>query len=413
MQSPTIPDTKPVVDHSLGAMRRLRKQTGAALEYLWELSGSVRLARADALLVSGRELETGLPITTAYVGHYDNFAFMMNRVYADHQVLEKQEGIHSLHASRWLSHWADRADLLLADVELLYNLPFRRASFLQIPQWVRQKYRVPATWPEVLGSFRKNTKKTDLRKVRKFGLTYRITRSESDFADFYHQMYVPYLRDRFRDEAIIEPESKVLRQCHKGELMQVLRDEKIVAAVLLHQLEGRLAYVWVGVPDGLPEDLFQGAFSAMYYFTILHGYLQGCHEIDFLGSRPLLNDGLFRYKRKWGTYVEDSPVPRGDIQIRPRTLDGPLQQVFRRNPFIVRGHRGLIGKLLWAERPATEEDLADLHERHFTLGLECLQVVSLAGFTESARAWHESSPLPLEIVDLKGVSQPSAAFCAC
>jgi hypothetical protein len=394
-------------------MRRLRKQTGAALEYLWELSGSLRLARADALLVVGREVETGLPVTAAYVGHYDNYAFVLNRIYADYQVLEKQEGVHSLHASRWLAHWAERADLLFADVELLYNLPFRRSSFLQIPQWVRQKYSMPETWPEVLSSFRKNTKKTDLRKVRKYGLTYRITRSESDFADFYHQMYVPYLRARFRDEAIIEPEAKVLRQCHKGELMQILREERVVAAVLLHQLEGRLAYVWVGVPDGLPDDLFQGAFSALYYFTILHGYLQGCHEVDFLGSRPLLTDGLFRYKRKWGTYVEDSPVPRGDIQIRPQTLDGPLQYVFRRNPFLVRAGKGLIGKFLWGGNPATEEDLVELYEKYFTPGLERLQVVSVSGFTESARAWSEGSSVPLEIVDLRGASQPAATFCSC
>lgn len=412
MQSSPIPEARPIVDHSVGTMRRLRKQTGAALEYLWELSGSVRLARADALLIKGRELETGLPVSTAYVGHYDNYAFVLNRIYADYEVVERQEGIHSLHAPRWLDRWTDRATLLFADVELLYNWPFRRASYLRIPQWVRQKYKVPATWPEVMGSFRRNTKKTDLRKVRKFGLTYRITRSESDFADFYHQMYVPYLRERFRDEAIIEPEAKVLRQCHKGELMQILRGEKIVAAVLLHLLEGRLAYVWVGVPEGLSEDLFQGAFSAMYYFTILHGYLQGCHDIDFLGSRPLLSDGLFRYKRKWGTYVEDSPVPRGDILIRPQALDEPLQHVFRRNPFIVRSGRGLTGKLLWRGSPATEEDLANFHEQNFTPGLERLQVISLSGFTAGARAWVEGARPPLEIVDLTGVPQPAAAFCA-
>jgi hypothetical protein len=225
-------------------------------------------------------------------------------------------------------------------------------------------------------------------------------------------MYVPYLRSRFGDEAIIEPEDKVLRQCHKGELMQILRGEKIVAAVLLHLLEGRLAYVWVGVPEGLPEDLFQGAFSAMYYFTILHGYRQGCHEIDFLGSRPLLSDGLFRYKRKWGTYITDSPVPRGDILLRPQRLDEPLQHVFRRNPFIVRDRKRLVGKLLWNGTPATEEDLAGIYERHFTPGLAALKVFSLSGFQPAARAWVESRSLPLETIDLTSVPEPAVAFRA-
>ena len=47
MHSFTIPNARPAVDHSVGRMRRLRKHAGAALEYLWELAASLRLARAD------------------------------------------------------------------------------------------------------------------------------------------------------------------------------------------------------------------------------------------------------------------------------------------------------------------------------------------------------------------------------
>jgi hypothetical protein len=411
MQSLPIPETRPIVDHTAGPIRRLRKRAGATLEYLWELSGSLRLARADALLIRGREKETGLPLTTAYFGHYGSHAFVLKRIYEEFETVERHEGVHSLRGPRWIARWSDRASLLFADVELLYDRPFRRASFLQIPQWIRQKYEMPGTWSEVLGSFRKNTKKTDLRRVRKYGLTYVITRREKDFDDFYHRMYVPYLRMRFGDEAIIEPEAKVRRQYHKGALMHVLREGEVVAAVLLHMLEGRLAYVWVGVPDGLPADLFRGAFSAMYYFTILHGYLQGCHEVDFLGSRPLLNDGLFRYKRKWGTRIEISPVPRGNILLRPQRLDEPLQHVFARSPFIVLANGGLTGKMLWRGTPATERDLGEMYDRHFTPGLDHLKVYSLAGFTAGARAWAESAGLPVRIVDLSTAADPAGVFC--
>jgi hypothetical protein len=394
-----------------GLARRLRKNAGAVLEYLWELSGSVRLYKADAVLVEGAERETGRPFRAFYFGHYDNYAFVLGRAFSELRVVEKHEGCNSLHVRSWLARHAGDVSLLFADVELLFGRLLPTRDYLAIPQWVRQKYVVPETWEEVLGSFRKNTKKTDLRKVRKYGFEVRFARSEEAFREFYHRMYVPYLSRRFADEVIIEPEAKVLRQCRKGELMHIVREERVVAAVLLHLLGDRLAYVWVGVPDDVDDDLFKGAFSAMYYFTIRHGFERGCREIDFLGSRPLLNDGLFRYKRKWGTHVEDSPVPRGDILLRPLHLDGPLRSFFTANHFVVREGRGIAGQVLLDGEPATRDELAALVDRYHTKGLSGLRVFSLAGFAADAREWAARDEAPVRLFDLSDAPDPAAAFC--
>jgi hypothetical protein len=410
-RSGLIPEVKPTADHSISPARRLRKDAGAALEYLWELSGSVRHGRGDALLVEGTERETGRSLRTAYFGHYDNYAFVMGRLYSRYEVVEKHAGRSAFAASRWLRRLGAGASLLFGDVELLHGLPLARKGYLRIPQWLRQKYLIPDRWEDVLASFRKNTRKTDLRKVRKYGFSYRMSQSPEDFRPFYHHMYVPYLSKRFGEEVIIEPEWKVMRQCRKGRLLHILRDERVVAAALLHQLEGRLAYVWVGVPDDVDDDLFTGAFSAMYYFTILHGYLEGCREIDFLGSRPILSDGLFRYKRKWGTYVEDSPVPRGDILLRPLSFDEPIRAFFRRCPFVVRDGTGLAGKILADDRIVTARDLEAMHEQFDTPGLDGLVVHSLAGFDGTALRWAAPGERPVRLVDLKGEADPAAAFC--
>ena len=405
-----IPEVKPPAGDRINVARRLRRSVGSALEYLWELSGSARLYKADALLLEGRERVTGLPVRSFYFGHHDNFEFVFGRLYEDFEVTEAREGLNSLHARRWLNRFADRASLLAIDVELLYGRLLDCRRYLEIPQWIRQKYTVPDSWDRVLASFRKNTRKTDLRKVRKYGFTYRTTRSEADFLAFYHDMYVPYLRKRFGGEVIIEPEWKVLRQCRKGELMHIVRDGRTVAAVLLHLVEGRLAYVWVGVPEEIDDELFKGAFSAMYYFTILHAYVHGCHEVDFLGSRPLLNDGLFRYKRKWGTHVEDSPVPRGDILLRPLELNAPLRGFFSRNHFVVRDGRGLAGKVLLDGDPADAARLTSVCRQYETAGLTGLQLFSSSGFEADALDWVEGRE-GVRLVDLSGAPDPAGAFC--
>jgi hypothetical protein len=395
----------------IGFSRQLRRKLGAALEHLWELSGSLRLARADAVVVEGHERGSGLPLTVFYFGHYDNYAFVLGRIFSGYRVVEKRQGAHSLFASRWIAKYSERVSLLVIDVELLYCKLLPTRQYLEIPQWVRQKYAVPETWEQVLGSLRKNTKRVDLRRVRKYGFTYRISREEEDFKDFYHRMYVPYLTSRFGDEVIVEPEWKVLRQCRKGELMHIIRDEQVVASVLLHLLEGRLAYVWVGVPADLEDDLYMGAFSAMYYFTIQYGYERGCREIDFLGSRPLLNDGLFRYKRKWGTHVEDSPVPRGDILLRPLQFSDPIQSIFQRNSFIVRDGRSLVAKVLLSDGRTRAKELEDLFEQLYTQGLDSLKVFSLGGFEEGAQSWARDSGKAVRLIDLSGASDPASAFC--
>jgi hypothetical protein len=403
-------ETRPEQDHHVGTARRLRKRAGAGLEYLWELSGSLRHRTLETLLVDGTEPETGVPLRILYVGQFDNYAFTVGRMLTDHRMVERRTGISAFRVGSCFKDSIERAAILVMDVELLYGTMLRRQPFMRIPAWVRQKYSVPGTWHEVLQSFRTNTRRTDLRKIRKYALKYRISRSEDDFREFYHRMYVPYLKKRFDREVIIEPEWKVLRQCRKGELMHVVRGGQVVACALLHRGEGRLAYVWVGVPDGLEDDLYRGAFSALYYFSILYAYERGCSEVDFLGSRPLLDDGLFRYKRKWGTRVEDSPVPRGDILIRPLRFDASVRSTFRRLQYIVRDGAGLAGRILLDDGPASSEDLKRILVRDQTPGLDRLQVFSLHGFDEEALRWVEAEKPPLALHSLEGDPDPATTF---
>jgi len=403
--------TKPECNNKIGFLRSTRKNIGAFLEYLWELSASIRFYKSDAAIVLGKEKHTGQSLTTFYMGHYENFAFIFGEMYSEFEVKEKHKNINSLYTNAWFNKYKDSVDLLFADVELLFCKMLPRKEFIQIPQWIRQRFEVPDTWEGVLDRFRKNTKKTDMRKVRKYGFIFRITKSEEDFKTFYHQMYIPYIKKRFGDGALIEPEAKFMRQCRKGELMQIIRGEEVVACVLLHNLAGRLAYVWVGVPDDIKAEMFDGAFSALYYFTIMYGYEHGCHEIDFLGSRPLLNDGLFRYKRKWGTNVHKSPNPWGDILLKPLNFTGPLRSFFANNHFITRKGKGLAAKIFFDKHKMTAKELEDMVEYYFTEGLQCIKIFSLHGFDDDAKVWEQTKASQVKLFDLSESSNPAETFC--
>nr|MBC8391160.1 hypothetical protein [Deltaproteobacteria bacterium] len=84
-----ISPIKPKDHNKIGGLRNLRKNTGALLEYLWELSGSIRFYKVDAAIVVGEEKHTGQPITTLYIGHYDNYEYILNEIYAAYKVVKK------------------------------------------------------------------------------------------------------------------------------------------------------------------------------------------------------------------------------------------------------------------------------------------------------------------------------------
>ena len=161
----------------------------------------------------------------------------------------------------------------------------------------------------------------------------------------------------------------------------------------------------------MTSELIKGVFSAMYYYTILEGYEGGADEVDFLGTRAVLNDGLFRYKRKWGKFVSDSPIPRGDSLLKPLRLSVPMRKFFSTNSFIARDGKDLCGKVFFDRGPVTTVDLEEIEKNVVTPGLRAVKVYSLLGFEKPARSWAEARSSMLELVDLAGTPDPASAFC--
>jgi hypothetical protein len=193
--------------------------------------------------------------------------------------------------------------------------------------------------------------------------------------------------------------------------MQIIREGQVVAAALLHKSEGRLAYVWVGVPEHIVGEMSKGAFSALYYFTILYGFNAGCHEIDFLGTRPLLNDGLFQYKRKWGTVVQRSPIPRGDILLKPVRETNVVRSFISHNLFVVREGKNLVGKIFYSDGILNREVLSGIVLRYATAGLSALKIYCLMGYRNGTIEWARSQDEKIVLVDLKNKKNPVVSYC--
>ena len=169
--------------------------------------------------------------------------------------------------------------------------------------------------------------------------------------------------------------------------------------------------MWVGVPDHIVGKMSKGAFSALYYFTILYGFNSGCHEIDFLGTRPLLNDGLFQYKRKWGTVVQRSPIPRGDILLKPVRETNAVRSFISHNLFVVREGKNLVGKIFHSDGILSREALSGIVSRYATAGLSALKIYCLMGYRNGTVQWACSQDVNIDLIDLKNNEDPVKSYC--
>jgi hypothetical protein len=149
--------------------------------------------------------------------------------------------------------------------------------------------------------------KADLRRIRRERFTFTVSHAEEDCETFYHTMYVPYLRRRHGELAVVRSLPQVRRVFRRGGVFWILCEGQRIAGQLFFQREGVLYCVGLGTAGGDPSLLRKGAIAATYFFSLQYAQSQGLARIDLGGSPPSLSDGLLRYKRKWGARLTAKP----------------------------------------------------------------------------------------------------------
>ena len=376
-----------------------------AMEFL-ESAGS---RRAGALVYSGAERHTGAPLRLFYFGSGNHLAWIRDTAFSSWTLESERLGIPAWRAGRETAAAAGHADLVVADLPWPWSRVLRGRGFVEMPAWINQRFALPAAWPDVFPRLRRSARGEDLRAIRKNELTYRLVRDESAIRRFYEDMYVPHLSRRFGEAAYIEPEWKIRYCVEQGTLMEILRGDDVVAAQVLWGSRGSLHFLWAGTAGREFGHATRGVFPALYYYGIVHAFENGFDEADYCGSRPLLGDGIFQMKRRWGASVFDG-WSRDTLFIRPRALEGPALEFLVRNPLVERRDGGLAGKVLLAGA-AGPEDVERSLQVYASDGIREIAIHCLA--TPSAAALEAASAAPgVKIVDLSREPDATAAYCA-
>jgi hypothetical protein len=180
----------------------------------------------------------------------------------------------------------------------------RRGVLARLPAWVRIEIDLK---DEACGTRGKEKRGRIRNKAKREGYAFGVARQESEFAEFYDRMHVPYVRDRHGDASSIQSREETLAALRGGgwELLTVSKDGVMVAGGTV-QFAGDAARFWqIGIRDADPALLQAGAADAVYHHMLGEAAARGCRIMNLGHSRPFVRDGVLEYKRLLGGYVVD------------------------------------------------------------------------------------------------------------
>ena len=231
-------------------------------------------------------------------------------------------------------------DLLFARLSPRMSQLMRRSDVLRVPESVTLSVSLPLT--ETKRKKIRHSQKHNLRRIEKNNFSYDMTNEEECFEDFFHNMYMPYAKDRFGAEAQLYRYDDALQMFRRGGLMWVRQNGRIVAGHLI-AIEGRTARGLVfGTIDGRREPIIAGAHSASYWFTIEWAIEKGFRQLNLGRTRPSLSDGVLTTKRRWGAELSDGTVCY-DLIVHWAQWSDHVRAFLAQTPLIFHDEAGLSG----------------------------------------------------------------------
>jgi hypothetical protein len=231
---------------------------------------------------------------------------------------------------------ARSADLVVSEVHPLAAPRFRKAGWIVVPHAVRFE----ASLADIPPSRPSHSLVDDLRRVRNHGFAVERAGSPQDWHEFFSEMVIPLVRERFGREARV-PSPRLRRDL-----------ASLATLLFVHTAEGRVAGIcivragtkaWIPVVGVKAADrrlVREGALAAADFAGIELARAEGCERVDWGPSSPFLNDGRHRYKRKWGFVpVMDRIGQLSAVWLNPERE--ALRRAFAREPVLVDAGRRL------------------------------------------------------------------------
>lgn len=278
----------------------------------------------DVWVVSGKERTSGAPLTLLFSGSLENKNYLAHLSLAGTDE-ERHQRVPFWRLGRLLRRHADA----LTIVERKERPKHTPAGTVYIPCWIGGE--IDLAKAELLRRTSGQVN-ADMRRIRKRSYEMAVERGSERLLAFYEEMYRPYLRNVYGARAFAASRSEVEAKAGIAELVLVREQGEPVAGQILVYENDRARGWLIGVRNGDRRYVREGAIAAVYQYTTRYLAGRGFERVHAGASRPFLNDGVLRYKGKWGMRITDH-APKWFAMTLPTAGEAALS-FLTQNPFV-------------------------------------------------------------------------------
>lgn len=349
------------------AVRNFLKRVAPLRKVVQALKTLEARYRDNVWILRGQERTSQEPLTIFFAGHLESKNYIAHLILGENWTESKKMRIRRKQVQRRARADNARHDLAIVQMDTIPPALARQPDVFFVPCWVGSARDLHAA-AELLRHSEKV--KSDIRRIRKNHLGYRVTRDPREFERFYHTMYLPYIKRVYGDHAFLmtyEDMQAAIAQC---ELFLITQDGQDVAGGILVYEETECARSWsVGVKDGDIGWVKAGALSALQHFQTQYLLDKGVIRLHCGASRPFLNDGALRFKKKWGAGIVDRTEKW--FAILPLRGGAGVTAFLVNNPFIYERDGKLQSAFfLTADTQPSEADIVRLFHDLYMPGLD-------------------------------------------
>jgi hypothetical protein len=265
------------------------------------------------------------------------------------------------------------AAIVVIETALTWPWFFSQRPGFCIPTWINGRVDLKYGLEQALKT---GNVKEDLRRIRKNKLQYEVRRDRKSFSDFYHGMYVPYMKRTHGNRALLHSYENLIEKIEQSELLLIRMGAEIVSGQVLVYQNGLVRTRELGIKDGDFRFVKAGAAAALYYFGLTYLKDRGFRTVELGGSRAFLNDGVLQFKKKWGVQLIRSQ-PRVFF-LRPAQVTDGVKGFLSNNPFIYLGRKGLCGAIFPIEQDRAADGIFSRYQKKYSFeGLKKLNFFRL------------------------------------
>jgi hypothetical protein len=271
-----------------------------------------------------------------------------------------------------------QAHMTLVEADECYAPFLTRRGFFAVPEWVLFTMDTSMPVEETLNKARKYHA-NNLRLIRKHQYTYDVVQDVEKLRFFYDKMYLPYIEARFGQTTELASFEFMEAILQRGELLLVRRGREYVSGMLIHSVPSTPLMCYLGVKNADKTLVKEGAVSALYLYSIFWAKERGYKRLDYGHCRPLLTDGLFWHKKKWGMRMRKSWRKYKTLYLAFGTPHEDLNAFLINNPMVTVDGQDLKGLLFLPDGDRSNNQMIDTVKTDLSVsGLKDFKTVFLS-----------------------------------